>query len=400
MTYADEIGAFLNNPEVSKVPFPYKVGTESSPHYYAYVEDFRYTAVDKDKLDLTLSHNAQGGFNGSSETIEGYDVITSCGKTADFYVSKEDGNGGGSFTTVEGTSIGTARFDASGRLRKIFSSCPDGASDVELLIGTYGSDTELDMVELDMAKMSYLEVYDKNDDASCGDGVVLHTDALPGGIKFEFYKGALLSGAIGNTPKEGISETWVKIDAKKNEQNEIEVSVWSTDKEPAAGTKIPAFDAEPDWSTKLHSRYDGGSNSSSNVDASYYDNQFSFLEGENGTWNGVGDYTVRVNAPMENYVSTSVDGVSVLRDKLTVTSGSTVVTLHKSYLDTLTPGVHRLRVQFNNGRAETSFTVGNAGGQTSAVPTPPATDGGTGLALLCFVPLLMCGALKRKNAKR
>jgi len=52
-----------------------------------------------------------------------------------------------------------------------------------------------------------------------------------------------------------------------------------------------------------------------------------------------------------------VDGAVVDNSNYKAESGSTVITLKSSYLDALNAGAHTLRVNFEDGYAETNFTV-------------------------------------------
>ena len=53
-----------------------------------------------------------------------------------------------------------------------------------------------------------------------------------------------------------------------------------------------------------------------------------------------------------------VDDVLVNKDNYVSKTGSTIITLAKSYMDTLSTGTHTLKVTFNNGgTSETTFTV-------------------------------------------
>lgn len=125
------------------------------------------------------------------------------------------------------------------------------------------------------------------------------------------------------------------------------------------------------------------------------------MEGEDGTWSG-GDYTLRVNAPLKDYISVSVDNVPVPKDGAVVTEGSTVVTLKAAYLATLTPGTHVLRVQFKSGYAQTTLAIGGASGVTSAVPSVPATGSGANALLPALLGVLaapLTGAWRKRRIK-
>jgi hypothetical protein len=51
-------------------------------------------------------------------------------------------------------------------------------------------------------------------------------------------------------------------------------------------------------------------------------------------------------------------------------SGSTVITLKTSYLETLSAGTHAVLVNFDDGKAETTLTVRAAGSASAVTPVP------------------------------
>lgn len=59
----------------------------------------------------------------------------------------------------------------------------------------------------------------------------------------------------------------------------------------------------------------------------------------------------------DKFVGVSVDGRRLADSAYTVKSGSTVVTLKSSYLNTLKQGKHTVTVHFEDGKAETAFQV-------------------------------------------
>lgn len=87
--------------------------------------------------------------------------------------------------------------------------------------------------------------------------------------------------------------------------------------------------------------------------------QYQIIEGQSGGWTqGDGDglrFTANVN--YGKFMSVSVDGFPLSNDKYTVQSGSTIVTLKTSYLETLLFGQHTLRIDFTDCYVETSFTT-------------------------------------------
>ena len=67
--------------------------------------------------------------------------------------------------------------------------------------------------------------------------------------------------------------------------------------------------------------------------------------------------TIRVDAEFSKFAGIKVDGVQIGKDNYDVKSGSTIVTLKSSYLNTLTAGTHNLEMLWTDGTASTTFTI-------------------------------------------
>ena len=95
--------------------------------------------------------------------------------------------------------------------------------------------------------------------------------------------------------------------------------------------------------------------------------KYEIIEGANGSWtqNSDGTLTVRANGEFSKFTGVKVDGKIVDRNNYTAKSGSTIVTLSKDYLATLSVGNHSLTVVFNDGECSTNFTVKAAGDNTN-----------------------------------
>lgn len=404
VTYADVTGRFYFSNSVAGVPIP--VDAQSSPlSYYGNMENFRYSArsslqadgTEARVLDMTIEHTTAGMVEAHPNTpFEGYDVVTSCGSFADFLMSKDSDPDTGAFSYVSGTSIGIVRFDAGGRLCGLLPTCSAKASDVSLYCGSYGRDVALDMFALyGMSDFQSLSI--SYDDPG---SILLHFDKFPDQIRMQFFNGTLVSPAgLRIKSDDRAHDRWLKL-GTEIVNGVIEVSGWTAKTLDANGK--PQFAHAPDFTTKLQKRdystSSGGSGLNA-VEGAY--SQFSILEGEDGTWSG-GDYTLRVNAPLKDYISVSVDNVPVPKDGAVVTEGSTVVTLKAAYLATLTPGTHVLRVQFKSGYAQTTLAIGGASGVTSAVPSVPATGSGANALLPALLGVLaapLTGAWRKRRIK-
>ena len=118
---------------------------------------------------------------------------------------------------------------------------------------------------------------------------------------------------------------------------------------------------------------------------------YKIIEGANGTWtqNSDGTLTVRANGEFSKFTGVKVDGKLLIAGKdYTAKSGSTIVTLSKDYLATLSVGQHDLIVLFNDGgEARTTFTV------NAVTPDNPQTGDHSGIVLAVAVLLVSGGAL-------
>ena len=86
---------------------------------------------------------------------------------------------------------------------------------------------------------------------------------------------------------------------------------------------------------------------------------YKFIEGANGSWtkNSGKNLGFKVNGEISRFTGVKVDGILIGNDKYTAVSGSTVVTLKKDYLETLSVGKHTLSVVYTDGECTTKFEV-------------------------------------------
>ena len=130
---------------------------------------------------------------------------------------------------------------------------------------------------------------------------------------------------------------------------------------------------------------------------------YKIIEGANGTWtqNSDGTLTVRANGEFSKFTGVMVDGKVLTAGKdYTAKSGSTIVTLSKDYLATLSVGTHKLTVLFNDGSCDATFTVKAASDNnpgTAVTPdnttNNPQTGDHSGIVLAVVVLLVSGGAL-------
>ncbi|MEG2995040.1 MAG: hypothetical protein RR802_06465 [Erysipelotrichaceae bacterium] len=80
-------------------------------------------------------------------------------------------------------------------------------------------------------------------------------------------------------------------------------------------------------------------------------------EGSNQTIKEGNDGVFKSNAELKDFIKVLVDDNEVDKSNYELKSGSTIVTLKKSYLNTLTEGSHTLEIVSKNGSAKTNFTI-------------------------------------------
>ena len=86
---------------------------------------------------------------------------------------------------------------------------------------------------------------------------------------------------------------------------------------------------------------------------------YKITDGENQTHTKTvdGDLTVTCNGNVDLLVGIEVDGEMIDPSQYKIVSGSTILTLLKDYLDSLDVGTHTLRFVYEDGSAETEFTI-------------------------------------------
>ena len=104
---------------------------------------------------------------------------------------------------------------------------------------------------------------------------------------------------------------------------------------------------------------------------------YKFIEGANGSWtkNSGKNLGFKVNGEFSKFTGVKVDGTLIGNDKYTAVSGSTIVTLKKDYLETLSVGKHTLSVVYTDGECTTEFEViANTKPTTPEEGKNPGTD--------------------------
>ena len=119
---------------------------------------------------------------------------------------------------------------------------------------------------------------------------------------------------------------------------------------------------------------------------------YAIVEGANSAWakNTDGTLTFRANGDLSKFSAVKVDDSTVAAEQYTVVSGSTVVTLKKEFLDTLSVGKHTLTVVYSDGACSADFEIQAA---QAGEPDKPAETGDSSNPMLWIALLLVGGAL-------
>lgn len=131
--------------------------------------------------------------------------------------------------------------------------------------------------------------------------------------------------------------------------------------------------------------------------------KYKIIEGANGSWMQSSDDGLKfvANGDFSKFTGVKVDGVLITADKYTAVSGSTVITLKKDYLSTLSAGKHTLSVVYNDDECSAEFEVkaasaasdtGNSGNNSNTSKTTSPKTGDTSNLFLWFALLLVSGS--------
>ena len=103
---------------------------------------------------------------------------------------------------------------------------------------------------------------------------------------------------------------------------------------------------------------------------------YPILEGENPevTIGSETEVRVRSEGAFSNFIAIDIDDNDVGSENYTKEEGSTIITLSKSYVQTLSAGTHTINFHFTNGKSSTNLVIKAAPVVTPApTPTPTAT---------------------------
>lgn len=119
-------------------------------------------------------------------------------------------------------------------------------------------------------------------------------------------------------------------------------------------------------------------------------------DGSTHTADDSGNITITCNGPLEDLVSISVDGKVIDSSNYTLESGSTILTLKASYLNTLSAGNHTVTFTYKNGKTATATITIKEAAKTS----PKTGDAVPIAAVIVFAILGAAGMIYIGSKKR
>ncbi len=124
---------------------------------------------------------------------------------------------------------------------------------------------------------------------------------------------------------------------------------------------------------------------------------YGFLSGDGGMYHQEGPtgLSFTANGLFSKFTGVILDGNPVDPSQYDATAGSTVITFHTDFLDTLSIGEHVLRVEFTDGYAEADFTIAR-----EQDPDMPDTGDNDALVLYGALALLSLAALAVLGRRR
>lgn len=124
------------------------------------------------------------------------------------------------------------------------------------------------------------------------------------------------------------------------------------------------------------------------------DNQY-FVYEHFGVWSGTGDIVARVNADPHTFERLLVNGIEISSEHYEITTGSTIITLRQSILNTKGAGTHHIRAEFSTGNhAYITLTIEGSSNVTRLNPTnAPDTGDELHQLILYTVVMLVTGVL-------
>jgi hypothetical protein len=98
------------------------------------------------------------------------------------------------------------------------------------------------------------------------------------------------------------------------------------------------------------------------ISATGIGSKYRITDGANQSWelDPTKEVTITCDGAIEDFIGLEVDGESVGEEHYTAISGSTIITLKPSYLQTLSTGSHTIELLYTDGSVQTNFTIQTA----------------------------------------
>ena len=138
--------------------------------------------------------------------------------------------------------------------------------------------------------------------------------------------------------------------------------------------------------------------------------EYQVIEGTNQeyTINKDNELTFKVDADYNLFAKVYIDENLVDESNYKVTEGSTIITLNKEYVNTLNNGKHTLKVEFNDGEANTEFSVlkeeiKNPSVNEEEVKNPSTSDNIEKyiiLGIVALVGVIGCTLILKRNLEK
>ncbi len=128
--------------------------------------------------------------------------------------------------------------------------------------------------------------------------------------------------------------------------------------------------------------------------------EYAITDGANSKWTVKSDGSIAItgNGDYAKFVGVKVDGAFIDEANYTVKSGSTIITLKNSYLNTLSVGTHTFEIVWTDGSANTTFTVETVVEEDPDIPkTGDNTPMGLSLMFLIGSGLTAVSFYKKKK---
>ena len=114
---------------------------------------------------------------------------------------------------------------------------------------------------------------------------------------------------------------------------------------------------------------------------------YKIVKGNNGSWSKGSKKTLdfTANGPYGKFVGVEVDGKTVDSKHYTSASGSTIICLNASYLETLSVGSHTIKIVYRDGAATGNFRIAPA-------PNSPETGDEADIMLWSMLAMMSLAA--------